>query len=61
MPSLADIPEELLLHPDNDNFWKWLDPIPVNRWTKKDILFLWVQFTGKPVSRSEIVEHLGDV
>lgn len=61
MPTLADIPPDFLVPDQRDEFAAWVKNQLVDKWTKKDMLYLWANELGQRWTYDEIQEICGDV
>lgn len=59
MPSLADIPTDLLPIHQRDPFTRWVQESKVDRSTGKHLLFLWSRNNGYTWTHAEIIAVIG--
>lgn len=60
MPSLADIPNNLLHLDRKDEFLRWLRDLQTDNMTKKELLFLWADSLGYTVTIDDLVFVFGE-
>jgi len=53
MPSLADIPEDLLNKDQRIQFLAWLNSMPLPPDTRKELAQIWSEFTGEHLTKEE--------
>jgi len=60
MPSLTDIPKSLLYCDEKPDFLRWLKQLPTDDMTKKEILFLWAEYTHCPITPIDMMFIFGE-
>lgn len=58
MPSLADIPPDLLFASRREDFFQWLIALPITPDTRKELLYLWGQAINAPLTASDYARVL---
>lgn len=58
MPSLTDIPPQLLPSDQQPAFLEWLQALPVTVTVRRELAYLWIGHTGNPFTHTDWLQAL---